>query len=73
MLTTQGELAHFDFGMVGFLSRGDITLNRLFVALINYVAEAVLRASTTTRSVDANTSSVSKRVQRVEKLPGALF
>jgi ubiquinone biosynthesis protein len=61
VLITQGELALFDFGMVGFLSRGDIdTLNRLFVALINYDAEAVLRASTTTRSVDANTSCVSK-------------
>ena len=44
ILTPQGELALLDFGMVGFLSRGDIeALSRLFIAVIQRDAAAVLR------------------------------
>ena len=44
ILTPQGELALLDFGMVGFMSRGDIeALSRLFIAVIQRDAEAVLR------------------------------
>jgi ubiquinone biosynthesis protein len=45
VLTPQGELALFDFGTVGFLSHGDIeALSRLFIAVIQHDADAVLRA-----------------------------
>ncbi|HLM42901.1 MAG TPA: AarF/ABC1/UbiB kinase family protein, partial [Myxococcaceae bacterium] len=44
ILTPQGELALLDFGMVGFMSRGDIeALSRLFIAVIQRDAAAVLR------------------------------
>ncbi|MCA1718170.1 MAG: AarF/ABC1/UbiB kinase family protein [Actinobacteria bacterium] len=44
ILTPQGGLALLDFGMVGFMSRGDIeALSRLFIAVIQRDAEAVLR------------------------------
>ena len=44
VLTPEGELALFDFGMVGFLSRGDIeALSRLFIAVIQRDADAALR------------------------------
>ncbi|WP_219974979.1 ABC1 kinase family protein [Rubrobacter xylanophilus] len=43
ILTPEGDLALLDFGMVGFLSRGDIdALGRLFVAVIDRDAPAVL-------------------------------
>jgi ubiquinone biosynthesis protein len=44
ILTPRGELALLDFGMVGFMSRGDIeALSRLFIAVIQRDAAAVLR------------------------------
>jgi len=44
ILTPQGELALLDFGMVGFMSRGDVeALSRLFIAVIQRDAAAVLR------------------------------
>jgi ubiquinone biosynthesis protein len=43
-LTPEGELALLDFGMVGFMSHGDIeALSRLFIAVIQQDAAAVLR------------------------------
>jgi ubiquinone biosynthesis protein len=42
--TPDGELALLDFGMVGFMSRGDIeALSRLFIAVIQRDAAAALR------------------------------
>jgi len=44
VLTPAGDLALLDFGMVGFMSRGDIeALSRLFIAVIGQDAAAVLR------------------------------
>ena len=44
ILTPEGELALLDFGMVGFMSRGDIeALSHLFIAVIARDAEAALR------------------------------
>jgi len=44
ILTPRGELALLDFGMVGFMSRGDIeALSRLFIAVIQHDAAAALR------------------------------
>lgn len=44
ILTPRGELALLDFGMVGFMSRGDIeALSRLFIAVIARDAAASLR------------------------------
>ena len=44
ILTTQGELALLDFGMVGYMSRGDIeALSRLFIAVVQRDAAAALR------------------------------
>jgi ubiquinone biosynthesis protein len=44
ILTPKGELALLDFGMVGFMSRGDIeALSRLFIAVIARDAAAALR------------------------------
>ncbi|MGH3088189.1 MAG: ABC1 kinase family protein [Rubrobacteraceae bacterium] len=44
-LTPEGELALLDFGMVGFLSRGDVeALSRLFISVINRDAPASLRS-----------------------------
>jgi ubiquinone biosynthesis protein len=44
ILTPQGELALLDFGMVGFMSHGDIeALSRLFIAVIQRDAAAALR------------------------------
>ncbi len=44
ILTPQGDLALLDFGMVGFMSRGDIeALSRLFIAVIQRDAAVVLR------------------------------
>jgi ubiquinone biosynthesis protein len=44
VLTPEGELALLDFGMVGFMSRGDIeALSRLFIAVIQRDAAAALR------------------------------
>jgi ubiquinone biosynthesis protein len=44
ILTPRGELALLDFGMVGFMSRGDIeALSRLFIAVIARDAAAALR------------------------------
>ena len=44
LLTPGGELALLDFGMVGFMSRGDIeALSRLFIAVIQRDAPAALR------------------------------
>src|SRR5918993_4488013 len=44
ILTPQGELALLDFGMVGFMSRGDVeALSRLFIAVIQRDAAEVLR------------------------------
>src|SRR5215210_5489454 len=44
MLTPQGELALLDFGMVGFMSHGDIeALSRLFIAVIQRDAAVALR------------------------------
>jgi ubiquinone biosynthesis protein len=45
LLTPDGDLALLDFGMVGFMSRGDIeALSRLFIAVIQRDASAALRA-----------------------------
>ncbi len=44
ILTPKGDLALLDFGMVGFMSRGDIeALSRLFIAVIQRDAAAALR------------------------------
>ncbi|MGI8866306.1 MAG: ABC1 kinase family protein [Rubrobacteraceae bacterium] len=44
ILTPNGDLALLDFGMVGFMSRGDIeALSRLFIAVIQRDAAAALR------------------------------
>ena len=44
ILTPEGELALLDFGMVGFMSRGDVeALSRLFIATIRRDADAALR------------------------------
>lgn len=44
ILTPQGNLALLDFGMVGYMSRGDIdALSRLFIAVIRRDAAAALR------------------------------
>lgn len=44
ILTPEGDLALLDFGMVGFMSRGDIdALSRLFIAVIQRDAAAALR------------------------------
>jgi ubiquinone biosynthesis protein len=44
LLTPEGDLALLDFGMVGYMSRGDIeALSRLFVAVIQRDAGAALR------------------------------
>ncbi len=44
ILTPDGDLALLDFGMVGFMSRGDIeALSRLFIAVIQRDASAALR------------------------------
>jgi ubiquinone biosynthesis protein len=44
LLTPRGELALLDFGMVGYMSRGDIeALSRLFIAVIQRDAGAALR------------------------------
>jgi ubiquinone biosynthesis protein len=44
VLTPQGDLALLDFGMVGFMSRGDIqALSRLFIAVIWQDAAAAVR------------------------------
>jgi ubiquinone biosynthesis protein len=44
ILTPEGQLALLDFGMVGFMSHGDIeALSRLFIAVIQRDAAAALR------------------------------
>ena len=44
LLTPQGDLALLDFGMVGYMSRGDIdALSRLFIAVIQRDASAAVR------------------------------
>ena len=44
LLTPAGELALLDFGMVGYMSQGDIeALSRLFIAVIQRDASAALR------------------------------
>jgi ubiquinone biosynthesis protein len=44
LLTPSGDLALLDFGMVGFMSQGDIeALSRLFIAVIQRDAPAALR------------------------------
>jgi ubiquinone biosynthesis protein len=44
LLTPDGDLALLDFGMVGYMSRGDIdALSRLFIAVIQRDAAAALR------------------------------
>ena len=44
LLTPEGDLAMLDFGMVGYMSRGDIeALSRLFIAVIQRDAAAALR------------------------------
>jgi ubiquinone biosynthesis protein len=44
ILTAQGDLALLDFGMVGYMSRGDIeALSRLFIAVVQRDAAAALR------------------------------
>jgi len=44
ILTPEGDLALLDFGMVGYMSRGDIeALSRLFIAVIQRDAAAALR------------------------------
>ncbi|MDQ4105753.1 MAG: AarF/ABC1/UbiB kinase family protein [Actinomycetota bacterium] len=44
ILTSEGNLALLDFGMVGYMSRGDIeSLSRLFIAVIQRDAGAALR------------------------------
>jgi ubiquinone biosynthesis protein len=45
ILTPKGELALLDFGMVGFMSQGDIeALSRLFIAVIQRDAATALRS-----------------------------
>lgn len=45
ILTPRGELALLDFGMVGYMSRGDIeALSRLFIAVIRRDAPSALRS-----------------------------
>src|ERR671914_2839565 len=45
LLTPQGDLALLDFGMVGYMSRGDIeALSRLFIAVVQRDAAAALRS-----------------------------
>ena len=45
LLTPDGDLALLDFGMVGYMSQGDIeALSRLFIAVIQRDAPAALRA-----------------------------
>ena len=45
ILTPEGDLALLDFGMVGFMSRGDIeSLSGLFIAVIQRDAAAALRS-----------------------------
>jgi ubiquinone biosynthesis protein len=45
ILTPEGDLALLDFGMVGYMSRGDIeALSRLFIAVIQRDAGAALRS-----------------------------
>jgi ubiquinone biosynthesis protein len=45
LLTPSGDLALLDFGMVGYMSQGDIeALSRLFIAVIQRDASAALRA-----------------------------
>ncbi len=45
ILTPEGNLALLDFGMVGFLSRGDVeALSRLFISVVNRDAAAALRS-----------------------------
>jgi ubiquinone biosynthesis protein len=45
ILTPEGNLALLDFGMVGYMSRGDIeALSRLFIAVIQRDAAAALRS-----------------------------
>ena len=45
LLTAGGDLALLDFGMVGYMSQGDIeALSRLFIAVIQRDAPAALRA-----------------------------
>ena len=44
LLTPEGDLALLDFGMIGYMSRGDIeALSRLFVAVVQRDAAAALR------------------------------
>src|SRR3712207_3704627 len=44
LLTPEGDLALLDFGMVGYMSRGDIdALSRLFISVIQRDAGAALR------------------------------
>jgi ubiquinone biosynthesis protein len=44
LLTPEGDLALLDFGMVGYMSRGDIeALSRLFIAVVQRDAAAALR------------------------------
>jgi ubiquinone biosynthesis protein len=44
LLTSSGDLALLDFGMVGYMSQGDIdALSRLFIAVIQRDASAALR------------------------------
>jgi ubiquinone biosynthesis protein len=44
ILTPQGDLALLDFGMVGYMSRGDIeALSRLFIAVVQRDGAAALR------------------------------
>jgi ubiquinone biosynthesis protein len=45
ILTPEGDLAMLDFGMVGFMSRGDIeSLSGLFIAVVQRDAAAALRS-----------------------------
>jgi ubiquinone biosynthesis protein len=45
LLTPEGTLALLDFGMVGYMSRGDIdALSRLFIAVVQRDAAAALRS-----------------------------
>jgi ubiquinone biosynthesis protein len=44
LLTPEGDLALLDFGMIGYMSRGDIeALSRLFIAVVERDAAAALR------------------------------
>ncbi len=44
LLTPEGDLAVLDFGMIGYMSRGDIeALSRLFIAVVQRDAAAALR------------------------------